>query len=106
MPRQLSLKSLLWLMVVVGVGCVTLPRPIEAVKRWLWPQTSWVCGELDGGRFFVTPHIVITDEEEALRGVPETPWVVLPRRTSDPGRSALLSQHCRRWNRRRWHRRL
>jgi len=65
---QFTLRTLLVAMLVMAVGSVALPRPIQAVRRWLWPPETFHCGlGTIGG------PIVIVDEEEALLGIPETP---------------------------------
>ena len=64
---QFTLKMMLWLMVLVAVGCLVLPRPLGAVRRWLWPPEVYPLGQI------VSPRIEIIDEDEALLGVPPTP---------------------------------
>ncbi len=67
MPRQFSLKTLLWLMALVAVGCATLPRPIGAVRRWLWPPTTFHICILP-----LPSHMVVVEEDEALLGIAST----------------------------------
>lgn len=65
MPRmQFGLKTLFAITTLAAVGCLTLPQPIRAIRRWLQPTHL-------SGYQMVSPRIAIMEEDESLLGIPE-----------------------------------
>jgi hypothetical protein len=62
MPRpQFSIRTLLWLTLVVAVACEAGPPVVRPLRRWLWPPLECMV---------VPDRIEIIEEDESLLVIP------------------------------------